>query len=115
MLSPFHDMTAYTKHALERRGEREIKPIYIELCLREGNHYTHDDPCLNKTSYHGLTVISKPFKEGKPPTVVTCYWECNPDTASETFEKLLKQRKNEFAANRERRRSSRKSGKHSFN
>ncbi len=106
-------MTAYTKHALERREEREIKPIYVELCLREGNHSTvDDDPCLHKTCYHGLTVISKPFQERKPPTVVTCYWECDPVTASETFDKLLKQRKSEFAANRERRRSSRKSGKH---
>jgi hypothetical protein len=110
----FQDMTTYTKHALERRGQREINPVYVELCLREGNDFAHDDPCLNKTCYHGLTVISKPFKKGKPPTIVTCYWECDPVTASDTYDKLLKQRKTEFATNRERRRSSRKSGKHSF-
>ena len=107
-------MAAYTKHALERQEEREIKPVYIELCLREGDHYKHDNPCLNKTCYYGLTVISKPFKKGKPPVIVTCYWDCNPVTACEWFDMRLKQLKSEFAANRERRRKSHKSGKHGF-
>lgn len=74
-------MATYTTHSEERRAEREIKQVYIELCLRKGerrnipNHTSspfYAETFVHKHYYHGLIVISVP--NTTPPTVITAYW-----------------------------------------
>jgi len=76
----FHGMATYTKHAVERRAEREIKQAYIELCLSHGTRRNiehtpsplHSGLFINKHHYKGLVVLSVPNTH--PPTVITAYW-----------------------------------------
>ena len=97
MCALFHDMAAYTTHAVERRAEREIKHAYIELCLRKGvrsNAPMDPDyasssttPFLNRHDYNGLTVISVPNKQ--QPTIITAYWTSeNQDIIAECIEEF---------------------------
>ena len=121
----FHDMAAYTTHAVERRAEREIKHAYIELCLRQGVRSnapmdpdyasSSQTPFLNRHDYNGLAVISVPNKQ--QPTIITAYWKSAKqdiiEKCIEEFKTLLridKERRDEHAMRSKKSQKPRKSG-----
>ena len=73
-------MAACTAHAHERRAQRGIKHVYIDLCLNRGARSNTENrdaragqtPFLHRHYKNGLVVISVPNKQEL--AVDTAYW-----------------------------------------
>lgn len=100
-------MTACTAHAHERRAQREIKQVYIDLCLEQGacSIVQNHDACARQTPFlhrhykNGLVVISVPNKAER--IVVTAYWAPTSHTEVESckhaFERQIAAQKHKKA------------------
>ena len=116
-------MAACTGHAHERRAQRGVKQVYIDLCLGHGtrsNVQNNDARAkqslwLHKHYKNGLVVISVPNEAG--PTVVTAYWTSTSETDIErcklSFERLVARQKREKAKRAAKRAEEKKAPKKS--
>ena len=71
----------YTQHAMQRRCERGIKAVYIEMCRNLGTRTSvpvngGSNQWMHKHMLYGLHVVSTPFRPGVPSSVITAYWAC---------------------------------------
>ena len=72
---------AYTQHAMQRRCERGIKAVYIEMCQNLGTCTSvpingGENQWMRKHMLYGLHVVSTPPRQGVPSSVITAYWVC---------------------------------------
>ena len=100
-------MAACTAHAHERRAQRGIKQVYIDLCLNRGARSNTENrdtsagqtPFLHRHYKNGLVVISVPNKTER--VVVTAYWAATSHTDVEScqraFERQIAKQKHDNA------------------
>ena len=100
-------MAACTAHAHERRAQRGIKQVYIDLCLKRGARSNAENrdtsagktPFLHRYYKNGLVVISVPNKTER--VVVTAYWATTSHTEIEScksaFERQIAKQKHKNA------------------
>lgn len=100
-------MAACTAHAHERRAQRGIKQVYIDLCLNKGARSNAENrgtragqtPFLYRLYKNGLVVISAPNKTER--VVVTAYWAATSHTEVEScklaFERQIAKQKHDNA------------------
>ena len=72
----------YTQHAMQRRCERGIKAVYIEMCQNLGTRTSvpvngGSNQWMYKHMLYGLHVVSTPFRPGVRSSVITAYWACD--------------------------------------
>ena len=116
-------MAACTAHAHERRAQRGIKQVYIDLCMDRGARSNVDNkdartgqtPFLHKHYKNGLVVISVPNKTER--VVVTAYWAATSHTEVESckraFERQIAKQKDDNAKRAGKRAEQRKTPKKS--
>lgn len=116
-------MAACTAHAHERRAQRGIKQVYIDLCLNRGARSNAENrdarawqtPFLHRHYRNGLVVISVPNKE--EPVVVTAYWAATSHTEVESckhaFERQIAKQKHKNAKRAAKRAEEKKAPKKS--
>ena len=90
----------YTQHAMQRRCERGIKAVYIEMCQNLGTCTSvpingGENQWMRKHMLHGLHVVSTPPCQGVASSVITAYWACdesNIDVCIAMFDQRLTNR-----------------------